>query len=317
MKLDLQSLSAEPLVYMLMQSGAFVTVLGIVFFLIGLLFGYASWGRYKGKTRALRAEAAGMKEEVANLKRRLGELSVKSGPAAPMVTEMIVLPKKDSPPPVAPPPETAAPAAAGSTNTNADADKDSLPPAPASIKAAAPAEPGTNGASTSHAPAPSDTAPPPDTAAPASPLASLIMPTVAAPAKTEAPSPQAEDMLVLPEIPLTPSPRISTAPPTIKPDFDFDSQLGLIYKSRPEESDDLTVLKGVAPTLEQRLQTLGVYTYEQIAGWTQDQVREFSSRLSFKDRIQREQWVEQARELLADRHKPKAVMPSAPAHAEN
>ena len=63
MKLDLESLSAEPLVYMLMHSGMFVTVLGAMFFIIGLLFGYATWGRYKRQTRELRGEAAAIWRE--------------------------------------------------------------------------------------------------------------------------------------------------------------------------------------------------------------------------------------------------------------
>jgi predicted flap endonuclease-1-like 5' DNA nuclease len=57
-------------------------------------------------------------------------------------------------------------------------------------------------------------------------------------------------------------------------------------------------MKGIAKVLEQRLHEFGIYTYEQIASWTEDQIKEFSSRLAFKDRIHREKWVEQARKLL-------------------
>ena len=66
MKFDFESLSAEPLFYMLMHSGAFVCVLGAIFFVIGLLFGYATWGRYKRQTRQLLGEASSMKDEIAN-----------------------------------------------------------------------------------------------------------------------------------------------------------------------------------------------------------------------------------------------------------
>jgi predicted flap endonuclease-1-like 5' DNA nuclease len=53
----------------------------------------------------------------------------------------------------------------------------------------------------------------------------------------------------------------------------------------------------VAETLQQRLNETGIYTFKQIAMWTPEQAREFSSRLSFKDRVEREHWVEQARDL--------------------
>lgn len=348
MKLDLQSLSAEPLVYMLMHSGAFVTTLGIIFFLIGLLFGRVTWGRYKGQSRELRAEAEAMKEEMAGLKRKLADLSVKSGPAVPMVTEMILLPKKER--------TAAVPPAIAGVQVQASGDKNNLPasvapPASASlpeqpasppadvIKPKAPAQPesASNGTSPAAvAPAPPPPPPPPvsdsasvtipispDAASAAahlgSPQAAIVPPppaSVALPASVPSPAPQKElasvlgkDMLMLPEIPMAESPPAPTpapaVPKSIKPEFDFDPQLGLIYRTKPESSDDLTALKGVASTLEQRLHTLGVYTYEQIASWTHDQVREFSTRLAFKDRIEREQWVEQARELLASQQRSK------------
>ena len=96
MKFDFESLSAEPLVYMLMHSGAFVTVLGLVFFIIGLMFGYATWGRYKRQTRELRGESASMKEEIAQLKRKIGDQSVKAGVAVNIATETIHMPRKEA-----------------------------------------------------------------------------------------------------------------------------------------------------------------------------------------------------------------------------
>ncbi|MBX7212000.1 MAG: hypothetical protein K1X78_27085 [Verrucomicrobiaceae bacterium] len=76
-----------------------------------------------------------------------------------------------------------------------------------------------------------------------------------------------------------------------------DPHLGLIYASRPGLADDLAHLKGVAATIEGKLHDLGVYTFKQIALWSDENVHEFSRLLSFKDRIRRERWVEQAREL--------------------
>jgi hypothetical protein len=95
MKFDFESLSTEPLFYMLMHSGAFVCVLGFVFFIVGLLFGYATWGRYKRQTRQLLGEAESMKDEIAGLKRKVGDQSITSGPAVAMATETIHMPKKE------------------------------------------------------------------------------------------------------------------------------------------------------------------------------------------------------------------------------
>ena len=76
-----------------------------------------------------------------------------------------------------------------------------------------------------------------------------------------------------------------------------DLLLGIVYQRKPENVDDLTAIKGVAETLQERLNENGIYTFKQIALWTIEQAREFSSRLSFKDRVEREHWVEQARNL--------------------
>lgn len=76
-----------------------------------------------------------------------------------------------------------------------------------------------------------------------------------------------------------------------------DPHLGLIYGSRPALADDLNHLKGVAHIIEGRLNDFGVYTFKQIALWNDENISEFSHRLAFKDRIRRERWVEQAREL--------------------
>lgn len=77
----------------------------------------------------------------------------------------------------------------------------------------------------------------------------------------------------------------------------MDDKLGMIYLSRPDRHDDLTLLRGVGEGLSNKLQELGVYTFKQIAMWSEDQISEFDHRLLTKDRIRREHWVKQARNL--------------------
>ncbi|MFT6225048.1 MAG: large subunit ribosomal protein L21 [Paracoccaceae bacterium] len=62
-------------------------------------------------------------------------------------------------------------------------------------------------------------------------------------------------------------------------------------------ADDLKVLSGVGPALEKKLHAAGVTSFAQIAGWTEADVAAMDEQLSFKGRIDREGWIEQAKEL--------------------
>ena len=65
----------------------------------------------------------------------------------------------------------------------------------------------------------------------------------------------------------------------------------------PTVGDDLTLLSGVGPALEKKLLAAGVTSFAQIAAWTEADIAEFDEKLSFKGRIEREGWVEQAKNL--------------------
>jgi len=62
-------------------------------------------------------------------------------------------------------------------------------------------------------------------------------------------------------------------------------------------ADDLKKLSGVGPALEKKLHEAGVTTFAQIAAWTDADVAEMDEKLSFKGRIEREDWIAQAKEL--------------------
>lgn len=62
-------------------------------------------------------------------------------------------------------------------------------------------------------------------------------------------------------------------------------------------ADDLKALSGVGPALEKRLHDAGVTAFAQIAAWTADDITAMDEKLDFKGRIEREGWVEQAKEL--------------------
>jgi large subunit ribosomal protein L21 len=65
-------------------------------------------------------------------------------------------------------------------------------------------------------------------------------------------------------------------------------------------ADNLKELSGVGPALEKKLHAEGITAFAQIAKWTDADVEDFGEKLSFKGRIEREGWIEQAKKFVAD-----------------
>ncbi len=305
MNLDLQTLSSDALIYMLLHSSFFVLILGLAFFIIGMLFGRATWGRYKQQARNMAAEIEMQRGELATLKRKLGEHAVRAG-NTPMATETFATPHSMT----AAAPEAAAATATMSPSVSSETlQNPSLPAtdsvnAPTAEKTKAPRHKNLIKVKSSETMPQADPVaeiPLSNSTAP-SPLAAIIAPHP--PALTPKDKPPTESLAtasammdVIPALPELPA---TAQPAEITPEL--DPRLGLIFKSRPPQSDDLTAMKGIAKVLEQRLHEFGIYTYQQIALWDENQIKEFSSRLAFKDRIHREKWVEQAKHLHQEKH---------------
>ncbi len=66
-------------------------------------------------------------------------------------------------------------------------------------------------------------------------------------------------------------------------------------------ADDPKKLSGVGPALEKKLHAAGVTTFAQIAAWGEEDIAKFDEVLSFKGRIEREGWVDQAKALAAEK----------------
>lgn len=67
----------------------------------------------------------------------------------------------------------------------------------------------------------------------------------------------------------------------------------------PDEEDDLTRVRGISPYLAQRLNLLGIRTYDQIARLSDQQVREINDAIEIlPGRIRREDWVGQSRRFV-------------------
>lgn len=66
---------------------------------------------------------------------------------------------------------------------------------------------------------------------------------------------------------------------------------------RNGRADNLKKIGGVGPKIEKLLNGLGVYHFDQIASWTDEEIAWVNAEISFKGRIERENWVDQARSL--------------------
>ncbi|MGK6320790.1 hypothetical protein [Sphingomonas sp. DT-204] len=116
--------------------------------------------------------------------------------------------------------------------------------------------------------------------------------TETAPPRTAPPPPPLADTPVAAAAPFEAAPAamaadLATPPPT--------SSLS------PEGADDFTRLKGVGPKLAARLNELGITSYAQIAALTPEQAADLDAQLgTFKGRLQRDRWIEQAGYLARD-----------------
>jgi len=69
--------------------------------------------------------------------------------------------------------------------------------------------------------------------------------------------------------------------------------------AREGKADELQRLSGIGAKIEKTLHSLGYFHYDQIASWSPDEVQWVDEHLRFKGRIDRENWIPQAK-LLAD-----------------
>lgn len=72
----------------------------------------------------------------------------------------------------------------------------------------------------------------------------------------------------------------------------------LLNRPRGGERDDLTLIWGVAAPLQEKLNHLGIWHFDQIAAWTTDHISWFERQLEgMKGRVARDKWIEQCVKL--------------------
>ncbi|PIE10542.1 MAG: 50S ribosomal protein L21 [Rhodobacterales bacterium] len=72
----------------------------------------------------------------------------------------------------------------------------------------------------------------------------------------------------------------------------------LLTEAREGGADDLKKISGVGPKLEGLLHENGVFHFDQIAAWNAAEIAYMDDQLSFKGRIERDDWIAQANELM-------------------
>jgi len=75
----------------------------------------------------------------------------------------------------------------------------------------------------------------------------------------------------------------------------------LLSEAREGGADDLKLISGVGPKLEKLLHENGVFHFDQIAAWSPEEIAYMDDQLSFKGRIERDGWLDQAAKLAAEK----------------
>ncbi|MGR3469169.1 MAG: 50S ribosomal protein L21 [Shimia sp.] len=75
----------------------------------------------------------------------------------------------------------------------------------------------------------------------------------------------------------------------------------LLTEAREGGPDDLKKISGVGPKLEGVLHDNGVFHFDQIAAWGPEEIAYMNDKLSFKGRIERDNWIEQAEKFAAEK----------------
>lgn len=82
------------------------------------------------------------------------------------------------------------------------------------------------------------------------------------------------------------------------PRQDDKNRPAVLKTARRGKPDKLTAINGIATVIESKLFALGIFHYDQIAGWTTDEAAWVSEEIGFPGRAHREDWIKQAAGLV-------------------
>jgi NADH-quinone oxidoreductase subunit E len=87
------------------------------------------------------------------------------------------------------------------------------------------------------------------------------------------------------------------AAPAVRPKPSLGDRNRPAAIEKPTVVDDLKLISGVGPKIEGTLHSLGIYTFAQVASWKKAERDWVDGYLNFKGRIDRDDWVKQAKAL--------------------
>lgn len=118
----------------------------------------------------------------------------------------------------------------------------------------------------------------------------------AKPSKKAAAKPAAAKKEASPKTTAEAAPKAEKKAPAKKAAAKSD-EVAPLFTAPEGPADDLKLISGVGPVLEKKLNALGVMTFEQVAAMSKDDIVKLDDALSFKGRIDRDDWLSQAAEL--------------------
>lgn len=103
--------------------------------------------------------------------------------------------------------------------------------------------------------------------------------------------------------PSSEAPVITDKPTTevVEPPKNDEGRPSPLDGPRQGRKDNLKLIKGIGPKIESTLNEMGIYHFDQIAAWDRKTIDWADENLSFKGRIDREEWVQQAIQLTASK----------------
>ncbi len=137
-------------------------------------------------------------------------------------------------------------------------------------------------------------------AAPVAPAPAPVAEATPAPAPAPVPAPAPAAPAVRPTAGATPPPSDEDLARAAAADAHGERPAGA-FEAHGAEVDDLEIIKGIGPQNHARLNALGIWSFAQIAAWTPENAKWVGSYLAFVGRIEREDWIGQAKALIAAR----------------
>jgi len=100
---------------------------------------------------------------------------------------------------------------------------------------------------------------------------------------------------------LTETDNTSTSKAEIEEGIDEGVAPQFLSAPRDGEKDNLTRIKGIGVKIQEALNEKGIYHFDQIANWTEENIKWVDTNIGFPGRVKREDWIEQAKHLAEGR----------------